>query len=322
MSVMGSKPVLESVNPKDYGRVAVLMGGCTSEREVSLAGGQAVLEGLLAGGVDAFALDAYGPDSGDDLVQLLQQQPIDTVFNMLHGGTGEDGSVPCLLQFLRIPCTGNGVLASALAMDKMRCKFLWQGMGLPTAEFVMLQQDSDWDQVVRQLGLPLMVKPAREGSSVGMTKVSRAADLVAAFELAAQYDPLVIAERWLQGGEYTVGVLKGEALPVIHLETAREFYDYQAKYVDDDTQYHIPCGLAPAREREMQDLALRAFASLGCSGWGRVDLMADDQGKFHILEINTVPGMTSHSLVPKAAQAVGIDFSELVLQILSTAQVQ
>jgi len=312
----------QQINPADYGRVAVLMGGCSAEREVSLASGRAVLDGLRAAGVDAFTLDAYGPGGGEDLIEQLQRQPIHTVVNMLHGGVGEDGSVPCLLKFLGIPCTGNGVLASALALDKVRCKLLWQGMGLPTADFVALQPDSDSGQVVASLGLPLMVKPAREGSSMGMTKVTRRTDLAAAYQLAARYDQLVLAERWLNGGEYTVAVLKGKTLPVIHLETAREFYDYQAKYVDDDTQYHIPSGLSADREQEIKRLALRAFDSLGCSGWGRVDLMTDEQGRFHILEINTVPGMTSHSLVPKAAHAAGLAFEQLVLQILSTARVQ
>lgn len=313
------QPLLAKVNPKDFGRVAVLMGGRTSEREVSLAGGKAVLAGLLEAGVDAFGLDAYGGGSDESIVELLQRQPIDTLFNMLHGGEGENGSVPCLLEFLGIPYTGNRMMASALAMDKMRCKYMWQGMGLPTAGFAMLEADSNWTQIADRLGMPLMVKPVREGSSVGMSKVERVEDLQSAYELAAQYDPLVMAESWLAGSEYTVAILKGQALPAIRLETEREFYDYQAKYVDDDTQYLIPCGLPEQQEREMQQLALRAFNSLGCSGWGRVDLMADAVGKLHLLEVNTVPGMTSHSLVPMAARAVGIDFSELVLQILSTA---
>jgi len=306
------------VNPKDYGRVAVLMGGCSSEREVSLSGGQAVLEGLLKAGVDAFALEVSAGE--ENMIELLQRQPIDTLFNMLHGGAGENGSLPCLLEFLGVPYTGNSMLASALAMDKMRCKFMWQGMGLPTADFIMLCADTNWQEVAAQLGLPLMVKPANEGSSVGVTKVEQLSQLPAAYALAAKYDDLVMAEKWLGNGEYTVAILKGQALPVIRLVTQREFYDYQAKYIDDDTQYLIPCGLSSAREKEMQMIALQAFDSLGCYGWGRVDLMVDAQDAFHLLEVNTVPGMTSHSLVPMAARALGMDFSQLVLQILSTAK--
>lgn len=310
----------DRVNPSDYGRVAVLLGGRAAERDVSLVSGQAVLQALKEAGVDAFAIDAFGSDGKQNVIEQLEGQPVDTVFNMLHGGEGENGSIPCLLEFLGLPYTGNNMAASALAMDKVRCKFLWQGMHLPTANFEILRSSSDWQQVVNQLGLPLMVKPVREGSSIGMTRVEQLDQLKPACQLAAQYDPLVMAEQWLGGSEYTVGILKGKALPVIRLETQRAFYDYQAKYVDDDTQYLIPCGLAADREVEMQQIALQAFDSLGCSGWGRVDLMADNTGRFQLLEVNTVPGMTSHSLVPMAAQAIGMDFKELVLQILSTAQ--
>lgn len=320
MRLNENNSIFAPVNPKDYGRVAVLMGGRSSEREVSLNGGQAVLEGLLKAHVDAFALE-LGANSDESIIELMQRQPIDTVFNMLHGGEGENGSIPCLLEFLEIPYTGCRMASSALAMDKMRCKFIWKGMGLPTADFAMLQEDSDWGQIVHQLGLPLVVKPASEGSSMGVTKVETLAKLPAAYQQAVKFDSQVMAEKWLCGGEYTVAILKGQALPVIRLVTQREFYDYQAKYVDDDTQYLIPCGLSAEREREMQTIALEAFNSLGCSGWGRVDLMADEKESFHLLEVNTVPGMTSHSLVPMSARAIGMDFSQLVLHILSTAKV-
>ena len=314
------KSQFEAVSPADFGRVAVLMGGRAAEREISLISGEAVLDALLAGGVDAFAIDAFGKDGELSLIEQLQAQPVDTVFNMVHGGEGENGSIACLLEALSLPYTGSAMAASALAMNKAQCKFIWQGMGLPTAPFRVLVADSDWQQISAELGLPMMVKPGSEGSSIGMSKVDRAADLHAAYEEAAHYDKTVIAEGWISGGEYTVGIIKGQPLPVIKLETAREFYDYQAKYVDDDTQYLIPCGLSAEKEQEMQAVALRAFESLGCHGWGRVDVMIDDDEKFLVLEVNTIPGMTDHSLVPMAAQAVGVDFSTLVLQILSTTK--
>lgn len=309
-----------TVNPKNFGRVAVLMGGRAAEREISLISGKAVLKALLAAGVDAFAIDAFGTSSDESLIEQLKAQPVDTVFNMVHGGEGENGSIPAMLAILGLPVTGSGMAASALAMNKSQCKFLWQGMDLPTAPFKVLKADSDWRQVVADLGLPLMVKPGSEGSSIGMSKVDRLEDLEAAYIEAVQYDKTVIAESWISGGEYTVGIIKGIPLPGIKLETAREFYDYQAKYVDDDTRYLIPCGLSAEQEQEMQAVALRAFESLGCSGWGRVDVMLDEQrGQFQVLEVNTIPGMTDHSLVPMAAASIGLDFEGLVLQILSTA---
>lgn len=310
----------ESVHAADFGRVAVLMGGRAAEREISLLSGKAVLKALLEAGVDAFAIDAFGAQGDASLIEQLQAQPLDTVFNMVHGGEGENGSIPCLLQALALPCTGSGMAASALAMNKAQCKFIWQGMGLATAPFRVLTAASDWQQLSAELGLPIMVKPGSEGSSIGMSKVERAADLQVAYQEALQYDQTVLAEGWLSGGEYTVGIIKGQPLPAIKLETAREFYDYQAKYVDDDTRYLIPCGLSAAQEQQLQALALRAFNSLGCHGWGRVDVMMDAVGQFQILEANTIPGMTDHSLVPMAAQAIGLDFNALVLQILSTAK--
>ena len=310
-----------TVNPADFGRVAVLMGGRAAEREISLISGKAVLKALLTAGVDAFAIDAFGPNGDESLIEQLQAQPVDTVFNMVHGGEGENGSIPCLLAAMGLPVTGSAMAASALAMNKSQCKFLWQGMALPTAAFRVLTADSHWQQVCDELGLPLMVKPGSEGSSIGMSKVDHVEDLQAAYEEAVQYDQTVIAESWISGGEYTVGIIKGQALPGIRLETAREFYDYQAKYVDDDTQYLIPCGLSAEKEQQMQALALRAFDSLGCNGWGRVDVMLDEaRDEFLVLEANTIPGMTDHSLVPMAAQAVGLDFPALTLQILSTAK--
>lgn len=309
-----------AVNPADYGRVAVLMGGRAAERDISLVSGKAVLSALLAAGVDAFAIDAFGSEGTDSLIEQLSAQPVDTVFNMVHGGEGENGSIPCLLAAMNLPVTGSGMAASALAMNKSQCKFLWQGMALPTARFQVLSAESHWQQIVDDLGLPLMVKPGSEGSSIGMSKVDRVEDLKAAYEEAVQYDQTVIAESWITGGEYTVGIIKGQPLPGIKLETAREFYDYQAKYVDDDTQYLIPCGLSPEKEQDMQAIALRAFDSLGCSGWGRVDLMLDEaRDEFLVLEVNTIPGMTDHSLVPMAAASIGLSFDALVLQILSTA---
>ena len=312
----------DPVDPAAFGRVAVLMGGRAAEREVSLISGAAVLQGLLDAGVDAFALDVFGPQGRENILEQLQRQRIDTVMNMLHGGEGENGTLVGVLNMLGIPFTGSGMASCALAMNKAHCKLLWQGAGLSTAPFRVLTADSDYKQVTDELGLPLMVKPGREGSSFGMSKVVRVEDLQAAYELAATFDSLVIAEKWLGGCEFTVAVLKGQVLPVIRLETDREFYDYQAKYLDDDTRYLIPSGLPAQKEQEIQEIALRAFDITGCSGWGRVDLMEDETGRFQLLEVNTVPGMTGHSLVPMAATAAGLDFSSLTVQILSTAQVQ
>lgn len=311
----------DPVDPAAFGRVAVLMGGRAAEREVSLVSGAAVLQGLLDAGVDAFGLDAFGAQGRENILEQLQRQHIDTVFNMLHGGEGENGTLAGVLNILGIPFTGSGMASCALAMNKAHCKLAWQGAGLSTAPFRILTAGSDWKQVTQELGLPLMVKPGREGSSIGMSKVVRVEDLQAAYELAATFDSLVIAEKWLSGREYTVAVLKEQVLPVIRLETNRDFYDYQAKYVDDDTRYLIPSGLTAQREKEIQEIARRAFDIIGCSGWGRMDLMEDETGSFQLLEVNTVPGMTGHSLVPMAARAAGLDFSNLTLQILSTARV-
>ncbi|MFZ5654624.1 MAG: D-alanine--D-alanine ligase [Pseudomonadota bacterium] len=296
------------------GRVAVLCGGRSAEREISLKSGAAVLDGLLAAGVDAYLLDA-----GDDLLARLIAAPPAAAFIALHGRGGEDGTLQGALEWLGIPYTGSGVKAAALAMDKLRCKQLWQGAGLPTADFRVLGRDSDWARVLAELGGDVMVKPVHEGSSLGMARARSAAELAAAWRAAAAYDDAVLAESWLTGAEYTVAILDGRALPAIRLETDREFYDYEAKYLRDDTRYLCPCGLAPAAEAELQRLALAAFASLDGRGWGRVDVMADGTGRWALLEVNAVPGMTDHSLVPMAARAAGLSFPELVVEILRGA---
>ena len=297
------------------GRVAVLCGGWSAEREISLRSGAAVLDGLRAAGVDAHAIDA-----GEDLLAQLIAAPPAAAFIALHGPGGEDGTLQGALEWLGIPYTGSGVKAAALAMDKLRCKQLWRGAGLPTASFAVLDAGTDWARVLAELGGEVMVKPAREGSSLGMARARSATELEAAWRTATTYDDSVIAETWLTGPEYTVAILGDRALPAIRLEVAGEFYDYEAKYLRDDTLYHCPCGLPAAREAELQRLALDAFASIEGRGWGRVDLMADAQGQFRLLEVNAVPGMTDHSLVPMAARAAGLEFSELALAILATAQ--
>jgi len=300
----------------NFGKVAVLMGGRSAEREISLKSGAMVLGALKKSGIDAHAFDPR--DLG--LEQLLAQH-FDRVFIALHGRFGEDGTVQGALEYLGIPYTGSGVMASALAMDKWRTKLLWQAAGIPTPPYELLSQDSDFAGVGERLGLPLMVKPAREGSSIGMSKVTSIEKIAAAFELAAQYDQTIIAERFIQGVELTAAVLDDEPLPLIRLETPRVFYDYQAKYFADDTRYICPCGLPQSQERAVQDQALAAFRLLGCSGWGRVDLMLDEAGRPYFLEVNTIPGMTDHSLVPMAARARGISFEDLVIRILESAHV-
>ncbi len=297
------------------GRVAVLMGGDSAEREISLQSGQAVLEALRRSGIEAEAID---PDA--TVCQHLLEGRFDRVFVALHGRGGEDGQIQGLLERLGLPYTGSGVLGSALAMDKHRSKLVWRAQGLPTPPARLVDEASDPAELAAELGLPLMVKPAREGSSIGASKVSRVEELMPAIRAARRLDPLVLAERWITGGEYTVPVLQGRALPMIRLEPAREFYDYVAKYQDEGTRYHCPCGLDEERERELQELALEAYAVLDGSGWGRIDLMLDEQGEPWLIEANTVPGMTSHSLVPMAAKAAGIGFDELVLAILETSR--
>lgn len=299
----------------DFGRVAVLYGGASAEREISLISGRAVLEALQRQGIDATGIDV-----GADVIARLEELRPDLAFIALHGPGGEDGTLQGALQFLGIPYTGSGVLASALAMDKMRTKLLWKGLGLPTAAFAVLTADTDWGRTLEELGGSVMVKPALEGSSLGMARADTAAELAAAWREADRHGGGVIAEAWLSGEEYTVSILGDRALPVIKLETDRGFYDYEAKYLADDTRYLCPCGLTAEREHSLQALSLRAFDSLGCCGWGRVDAMADSAGQLQLLEVNTIPGMTTHSLVPMAAAAAGMNFEELVTGILATAK--
>jgi len=292
------------------GRVAVLQGGTSAERDISLQSGATVLEALRTGGVDAYGVD---PAAQGWMAAL---DSADFAFIALHGPGGEDGSMQGALQLLGLPYSGSGVLGSALAMDKERCKRLWQGLGIATGDFEILDADTDWQAAIDRLG-PVFVKPACEGSSIGMSRASTAAELQAAFELARPYAGPVLAEQYIDGPEYTVGVLGDEALPSIRLETDNAFYDYEAKYLSDDTRYLIPSGLDEAAEAELADLSLRAFDSLGCEVWGRVDVMRDSDGRFQVLEVNTVPGMTSHSLVPMAAAARGMDVTALVARIVA-----
>ena len=299
----------------NFGKVAVMMGGKSAEREVSLKSGAAVLAALRSSGVDA-----HNFDPRDKALEALHAEGYQRVFIALHGRGGEDGTLQGALDLLAIPYTGSGVLASALAMDKWRSKLVWQATGLPVPDYVVLDAGSDFAAAEVRLGLPLFVKPASEGSSIGISKVKRAGELRAAWELAARYDSCVIAEKYLAGGEFTVGILNGQALPVIRIVPTTEFYDYDAKYLRDDTEYRIPSGLGEAREREMRDMALRAFAVLGGCGWGRMDLMLDAEGRIYCLEANTSPGMTDHSLVPMAARAAGIAFPQLVLKLLEEAR--
>jgi len=311
-----------SMNPESFGKVAVLFGGKSAEREVSLKSGAAVLAALKRSGVDAHAFDPAVQD-----LQSLRDEGYERAFIALHGRFGEDGTVQGALELLGIPYTGSGVLASALGMDKWRTKLVWQAAQLPVPNYALLDAHSDWDAVVRQLGLPLFVKPANEGSSVGISKVKRAEQLQAAYREAAKHDKLVIAESFIGGGEYTVAILcdaaKGgdQALPVIKIEPASEFYDYEAKYFRDDTRYLCPCGLDTEKEAEMQRLARQAFALIGGQGWGRVDFLMDETGRPYLLEVNTAPGMTDHSLVPMAARQAGIGFDQLVVKILERAHV-
>ena len=300
-------------DPRAFGRVAVLFGGSSAEREVSLKSGGQVLAGLRRRGVDAHPVD---PAEGG--LQPLLDGGYDRVFIVLHGRGGEDGVIQGALEALGLPYTGSGVLASALSMDKLRCKQVFLGAGLPTPAFELLDAHCDWHGVAARLGLPLFVKPALEGSSIGISKVTAPDALEAAWRAAARYDDTVLAEQFCGGAEYTVALLGATALPAIRLETPHDFYDYDAKYLADDTRYHCPCGLPAEEEARLLRLAERAFAAVGGRGWGRVDLMLDGAGRAQLLEVNTVPGMTDHSLVPMAARAAGIEFDELVVRILAT----
>ncbi len=301
---------------KNFGKVAVLFGGKSAEREVSLKSGSAVLAALKRSGVDAHAFDPAVQN-----LQSLRDEGYDRAFIALHGRFGEDGTVQGALEMLGIPYTGSGVLASALGMDKWRTKLVWQAGNLPVPKYVLLNERSDWNAVVTELGLPLFVKPANEGSSVGISKVKTVGGLQAAYQAAAKHDRLVIAESFIGGGEYTAAILGDQALPVIKIEPANEFYDYEAKYLRDDTRYLCPCGLGAEKEAEMQRLARQAFALLGGQGWGRVDFLMDEKGRPYMLEANTSPGMTDHSLVPMAARQAGMTFEQLVLSVLEKAHV-
>ena len=312
-----SKGLERVKEPADFGSVAVLLGGGSSEREISLLSGRAVLAALKRRGVDAQPFDpAQRP-----LTDLLALN-IDRVWIALHGPGGEDGTVQGALEFLGVPYTGSGVLGSAIGMDKLRSKLLAQAAGVATPEFVVLAAPSDLDLALKRLGLPLIVKPATQGSSVGMARVELAADLPEAWNNARRIEPTVFAERWISGAEYTIGILQGQALPSIRIETPRSFYDYEAKYLRDDTRYFCPSGLAIAAEAQLAKLALASYQACGAEGWGRADFMMDRDGQPMLLEINTVPGMTDHSLVPMAAKAVGMDFDELVWRVLETSLVR
>lgn len=296
-----------------FGRVAVLMGGNSAERSISLLSGDAVLAGLLRAGVDAIGIDV-----DRTLADQLRAHNIDRVFNILHGRGGEDGKLQGFLEILGVPYTGSGVLASALSMDKVKTKLVWQNNGLPTPGCHVLNDNTDWQGVMADLG-DLVVKPSHEGSSIGMSMVSTAVELKAAYDKARVYDTAVMAEQRIYGAEFTVPVINGEVYPAIQLQTSHEFYDFDAKYRANDTRYLCPAPLTDAKSRELADLCLNAFRMLGASGWGRVDVMQDEEGEFWLLELNTVPGMTDHSLVPMSAAAHGLSFDELVVTILESS---
>lgn len=293
------------------GKVAVLYGGLSSEREISLQSGQAVITALQEAGVDVVPVDI-----GENALQSILDAKADRVFIALHGAGGEDGKMQALLEFLRLPYTGSGVAASALCMDKLRTKQLWQGVQLPTPAYHVLSPNTSWSQTLSELGGKAVVKPVHEGSSIGIEICASADALAQAFAAAQRFDSAVIAEQYISGAEYTVAVLAGRALPPIKLETDNTFYDFDAKYQSNETRYLCPCGLAAEKETELKCLAEKAFDAVGAQGWGRVDIMADGRGEFYLLEVNTVPGMTSHSLMPMAARAAGMSFGDLVLTIL------
>jgi len=298
----------------DFGKVAVLMGGQSAERTISLESGQAVHAALINVGIDAHAIDI-----DKNTYHQLINDGFDRVFIALHGRGGEDGTIQGALESIGMPYTGSDVLGSALAMDKIRSKAIWRDAGIPTPATVELTETSHWDQIAEQIGLPIMVKPVREGSSIGAAKVTQAELLSSAWMQANEFDDRVMAESWIDGDEYTIAILNDTVLPMIKLETSREFYDYKAKYEDKDTKYICPCGLDDDVEKTLGELSLQASQLLGVSGWSRVDLMIDDTNQSWFIEVNTVPGMTSHSLVPMAAKQAGLSFEQLVVQILATS---
>lgn len=301
-------------NPLDFGKVGVVMGGPSAEREISLKSGKAVLSALLARQVRAIGIEV-----GAHPLKLIKAQRLDRVFNIVHGRGGEDGVLQGLLDSIGLSYTGSGVLGSALAMDKMRTKLCWRGAGLKTPDFCVLKEKADLDRCSRELGFPVIVKPTLEGSSIGIRKAINNDELSNAWEEAAQYNCEIFAETWINGDEYTAGVLNNKALPLIRLQTPHQFYDYEAKYDSTTTQYLCPCGLEEHRESDYQQIAMAASKTLGVTGWGRVDFLVDENREAWFIELNTVPGMTDHSLVPIAAKAAGIEFNELVWRILETS---
>ena len=311
-----TSPRASRLAPRDFGKVAVLMGGKSAEREISLLSGQNVLAGLRRKGVDAHAFDP-----AERPVFELDRDGYQRAFLALHGRYGEDGTVQGALELMDIPYTGSGVMASALCLDKLRTKLVWLATGIPTPRYAILTASGDWAAVGRQVGLPLIVKPAHEGSSLGLTKVTSIEKIEPAYALAARYDTLVIAEEFIAGRELTAAFLDARALPLIRIEAPEGNYDYQNKYFSDETRYHCPSGLPEAQESVLKELAMRAIEALGCRGWGRADLMLRDDGKAFLLEMNTTPCMTGHSLVPMAARAAGLEFDDLVLKILELAHV-
>ena len=310
-----NSPLASRLSPADFGKVAVLMGGRSAEREISLMSGKNVLEGLKRKGVDAHAFDPAERELFE-----LKRDGYQRAFLILHGRYGEDGTVQGALETMGIPYTGSGVMASALCMDKLRTKLVWLALGIPTPRHAVLTADSDWGSVAKDLGLPLIVKPAHEGSSIGLTKVATLEKIQPAYELAAKCDTLVIAEEFIGGRELTAAFLEDRALPLIRIEAPQGNYDYQNKYFTDVVKYHCPSGLPIAQERELQATVIRAANALGCAGWGRADLMLRGDGRAFLLEMNTAPGMTGHSLVPMSARVAGLSFEGLCLAILDEAR--
>jgi D-alanine-D-alanine ligase len=302
---------------RQLGKVAVLMGGPSAEREISLLSGNGVLAALREKGVDAYAFDPAIQSLFD-----LPREKFNRVFIALHGRFGEDGTVQGVLEAMKIPYTGSGVMGSALAMDKWRTKLVWMAAGIPTPKYRLLTPQSDWVSVIDELKLPLIVKPAREGSSIGITKVMTANDLPAAFQLAHALDPLVVAEEFIEGQELTASIVSNEALPLIRIEAPEGKYDYKNKYFTDDTKYHCPAGVRADLEDEIRAVALKAFRVLGCDGWGRADLILTKSGRYSFLEMNTSPGMTGHSLVPIAGRAIGLSYPDLCVRILDAASLK
>ena len=297
-----------------FGKVAVLMGGWSAERAVSLVSGAAVLKALQTQGIDA-----HGIDVDRDIAQVLSNGGFARAFIALHGRGGEDGVIQGMLEVLGLPYTGSGVMASALGMDKLRTKQVWHSLGIPTPRHAVLSTEADCISAAKELCFPLIVKPAHEGSSIGMAKVNSVDELISAWADASKYDSQVLVEQWISGPEFTIATLRDQVLPPIALGTPHTFYDYDAKYIANDTQYRIPCGLDAAKEKELMDLTAKACEALGIAGWGRADVMQDADGQFWFLEVNTAPGMTDHSLVPMAARAAGLDFQQLVLAILAAS---